>query len=584
MNISSDIAVDSEPRYSVLWPLGARPSTAIDFADRLDDLNGKTLAEVWSWMWGGDVAFATLRERLKARYPDIRFVSYEEFGNIHGADENDVVARLPERLRQHSVDGVILGIANCGSCTPAVLRALVACEAAGFPSVALVGEPFVEQSKAVAEYLGVTGVAMAIYPGNIESDNSLTFRDKCSTHLPDQIIGGLTRPSASNIAGDVAFKPGDIAFTGTLEEVNHHFYENQWSDGLPIIPPTRAKVAEFLAFTDRDPDEVLGILLPARQEATILNVAITGVMAGCRPEYMPLLIAAVEILCDPNFRLEDQGSAPSWEIVGIVSGPIARELGFNSDHGVCSTGRMANTAIGRFLRLYSRNIAGHRIPPGVTDYAGIGNSFVVSIAENEEYARSIGWPTFGEDQGLAPGESAITLQGIVAASPSFLYAGPDDGDVPSYIKPLKEVFGDAMCGYWGFTGAVYGHWHPLIILNPDMARLIAEAGWSKDDLRNYLYEACRIPASLMEERGEMMNLDLAAQVASGVLPDVYHRSDDPERLVPVFVKPESIGILVAGAPTTFFRAYMNNHEQGIPITRRIARPSERSRSLGKGDS
>jgi hypothetical protein len=90
-----------------------------------------------------------------------------------------------------------------------------------------------------------------------------------------------------------------------------------------------------------------------------------------------------------------------------------------------------------------------------------------------------------------------------------------------------------------------------------MARLIAKAGWGKDELRQYLYDNCRISARLLERRGEVMNINLIDQVRKGVLPAVYHESDDPERLVPLFVRPEWIGIVVAGAPTTFFRGYMN---------------------------
>jgi hypothetical protein len=564
----------------VVWPLGARqrPPRA-RYAARLGDLNGKTLAEVWSWMWGGDTAFAVLREQLRRRYPDLKIVPYTEFGNIHGPDENNVVAGLPAALKKHGVDGVILGIANCGSCTPAVLRAHLACERAGFPSVSIVGEPFYEQATAVADHLGAVNAAMAIYPGNIEADSKETFRTKCGAHLPDAIVTGLTAGKIGAGDYDAEPSPRSIVFRGSLDEVLEHFERNQWTDGLPIVPPTLARVQAFMEFSTRPAQDVLGVLLPAQREATVWNVAVHGVMAGCRPEYMPILLAAVEAICDPKFRLEDQGVAPAWEILCTVSGPIATQLGFNHAHGVLSSGCRANTSVGRFLRLYSRNIAGHRIAPGVTDYAGIGNNFGIAMAENEEVVREIGWPTYGEERGAAPGENVVTVQSIVAASPSFLYAGADHGNVPDYIWPLKEVFGDANCGYWAFTGASYGQWHPLLVINPDMARLIAKAGWDKPALRRYLYENCRIRAGELERRGELMNLNLKRQVENGVLPAAYHESDDPDRLVPIFVRPEWISIVVAGAPTTFFRGYMNNHEQGVPTTRPVRLPDHWQRRV-----
>lgn len=558
----------------VVWPLGKREHIETVFSPRLNSLAGKTIAEVWSWMWGGDVAFAVVREDLKRRYPDITIIPYTEFGNIHGPDENAVVTDLGDELRRRGVDAVILGIANCGSCTPAVLRAHVACERAGIPAVSIVGQPFVDQAKAVAEYLNVAGAAMAIYPGNIEADSKELFRSKVMASLPDPIERGLTLGSigATGAVHDPA--PDEIVFRGSFDAVQEHFDYMGWSDGLPIVPATIERVRAFLDFTPRAAEEVLGTLLPAGHQATIWNVAVNGVMAGCRPEYMPVLVAAAEIICDPAFRLEDQGASPAWEMMLTVSGPIARELDFNAFHGVCASGRRANTSVGRFLRLYSRNIAGHRIPPGVTDYAAIGNNFCVAIAEDEARLETLGWPTYGQDQGYAASDNVVTVQGVVAASPTFFYFGGDDGDPARSLAPLKEVFGDAICGYWGFTGATYGHWHPLVILNPDMAASIAEKGWSKDDVRQFLYRGCQITAAELERRGQVMNLDLADQVRRSVLPSKYHQSDNPQRLVPLFVRPEWIGIVVAGAPTTCYRGYMNNHEQGVPATRKVDLPTD----------
>lgn len=566
--------IKSADAIEIVWPLGKRERTETVFADRLDNLSGKTIAEVWSWMWGGDVAFGIIREELKRRYPDITIIPYTEFGNIHGPDENAVMAGLGDELKRRGVDAVILGIANCGSCTPAVLRAHVAVERAGIPAVSIVGRPFVEQATAVAEYLNVAGAAMAIYPGNIEADSKELFRERVSDHLPDPIVHGLLHGSISAASAISDPSAREIVFRGSLDEVQDYVDAMAWGDGLPIVPPTLERVEEFLSFTPRKPDEVLARLLPAGHEATIWNVAVNGVMAGCKPEYMPVLVAAAEIICDPAFRLEDQGASPAWEMMLTVSGPIGQELDFNARHGVCASGRRANTSIGRFLRLYSRNIAGHRIPPGVTDYAAVGNNFIVAIAEDEDKLRELGWPTYGEDQGLAPGESGVTVQGINAASPTFFYFGGNDGDPNTSLAPLRDVFGTAICGYWGFTGATYGHWHPLVLLNPDMAASIAAHGWTKDDVRRFLYEGCRITAREMERRGAVMNLDLADQVKRGVLPATYHESDDPERLVPLFVKPEWIGVVVAGAPTTCYRGYMNNHEQGVPATRKVELPSD----------
>ena len=124
-----------------------------------------------------------------------------------------------------------------------------------------------------------------------------------SIALLEQVVEGLTVQPSDIKPKFTEPELGDIVFKGTFEEVNAYFYKREWSEGLPIVPPTMDKVQAFLAFTDRSPDEVIGSLLPDSREANIWNVAVNGVMAGCRPEYMPILMALVEVMADPGFGL-----------------------------------------------------------------------------------------------------------------------------------------------------------------------------------------------------------------------------------------------------------------------------------------
>jgi hypothetical protein len=361
-----------------------------------------------------------------------------------------------------------------------------------------------------------------------------------------------------------------IVLRGSFDEIQEHFHNQLWTDGLPVVPPTIDRVERFLEFTHRAPDELLGVLLPESRAATVWSVAVNAVMAGCRPEYMPIVLAVAEAVCDPEFRLEDHGSTPGWEPIIVLSGPIADALDFNSGIGVQRVGRRANTSVGRFLRLFTRNVAGLRIPPGDTDRAGIGNPFNVVLAEDEATVRSIGWPTFGDDVGLATGDSGVTVQSVVAASNPFgPFHGPTD-QVESYLDPLVDHFGKSTSAYWFHTAGVYAHWHPLIILSPAAAKLLARHGWTKDDVRNYIFERSLVPARLIDAGMRFLNSDLPTAVREGNLPALFHQSDDPERLIPTFVKPEWTSIVVAGNPGMFWqRGFINNHEQGAPVTRRI---------------
>ncbi len=281
---------------------------------------------------------------------------------------------------------------------------------------------FLPQAKLVAKSQGLEDLRIAEYPGTMMTDSMEQLVEKVDTVVVENVIKSLTTMPAG-IAGRTEEKgaePGarDIIFTGDLEEVNEYFLTNLWTDGLPIVPPTIGKVERFLSFTDRKPEEVIGILPHEMREATIWNIAVNGVMAGCRPEYMPILIAIVEAvsftgtpgnLLDGGFRAQDIGTTPGWEPLIIVNGPIARELDFNCGQGVLRFGPRANTSVGRFLKLFVRNVGGFRLPPGTGDKGSIGQSMNVAISENEDFVKQIGWQPYQVDRGFAADENTVTV-------------------------------------------------------------------------------------------------------------------------------------------------------------------------------
>lgn len=359
-------------------------------------------------------------------------------------------------------------------------------------------------------------------------------------------------------------------FTGTFDEVQEHFLANQWSDGLPIVPPTPRAVDRFLAHTNRPPEESLGVLGPMMHEITVQTVAINGVMAGCRPEYMPILVAAVQAVADETFRIKDGGSTPGWEPLIILSGPIVEELNFNTAAGVMRVGRQANSTVGRFLRLIFSNVAGLRIPPGSTDRGTIGINFNVVMPENESVVREIGWPTFAEERGFAPGTNVVTVQSMIAASmPTYT----NGSTAAEHARILNDVIARGGWAHYSYTGLHYGTYYPLLLLSPSIARAIAADGWSKDDLRNYLGEHATQPAELFERyafAAGLTDFNIKSMVAEGRLPAEYHESDDPQRMLRCLLHPEDIGIVVSGdAHRNQSKGYVQNQEQGPPISRVI---------------
>ena len=453
---------------------------------------------------------------------------------------------------------------------PAVLRASAAIERAGIPTVAVIGRVWQRQAEVNASYLNLPDLPMAVFQTDLMRDGAAWDEEELHGTLSDQIVSGLTGTVASSAAAGTEPAPREIVATGTFDEINQFFDERLWGDGYPVVPPTLARVDAMLEHTDRDPDEVLGILPAELRQLTVWSVAVSGVMAGCKPEHLPVLLAAAECLADPEYRIEDFGTAPSWEPLLIVSGPVIDHLGFNAGAAAMRPGRRANTAIGRALRLLCTNVAGFRTETG-SDLAGFGNPINVALAEDEQTVREIGWATYGEERGLAAGESGVTLMGVIGTSPPTLqtYYGPD-ASIRTDLEPLVDVFGRGMCGWWTFTGAVFGRWHPLVVISPGFARKMAAEGFGKDDLRQHLYDECRTTAAKLERDGEFIGIDIAKNVKAGILPATYLESDDPQRSVPIFVRPDWIGVVVAGGDVVSLqRGLMNNHQQGAPVTRRI---------------
>ncbi|HXF67989.1 MAG TPA: hypothetical protein VNK67_14995 [Burkholderiales bacterium] len=452
-----------------------------------------------------------------------------------------------------------------------MLRAAALIEQLGIPTASIVASGFLRQAEVVKSGLGFA-LALAEYPGAPMVDSDEELRRKVEATLAPGIVRALTQGAPARSPAHEEPEPGSVVFSGTLDEVQEYFDRRLWSDGLPVIPPTRDRVERFLRFCGRDPAEVLGVVPQEGREATVLSVAVNGVMAGCRPEYMPLLVAIVEAMCDPRFALEHAGSTPGWEPLVIVNGPLVKALDFNYGQGVMRVGRRANTSVGRFVRLYLRNLCGYRIPPGAGDKGSIGMSFNVALAEDEDTARAIGWPTFAEERGFAPDENVVTVQSVVVITPPTYSAGDRAED---HVRQFAEVMG-ASFAYWSHTGMKRGFWHPLIVVGPSIARVIARE-WSKDDVRRYLWENVKITAGRATHYARMTStptFSLERLVAEGVLPAEYAESDDPQRLVRVFIRPEHTGIVVAGDPgRNQSRGYMGNHDQGPPVSRRVALPS-----------
>jgi hypothetical protein len=452
-----------------------------------------------------------------------------------------------------------------------VLRASALVEGLGVPSVSLTCEGFLGQAATTSAGLGMPNLPVAMVPGHVDVQTAEELRRNVLAVTVDAVIEGLTGAPA-DAADVIEPSPTDIVFEGTPDEVNRVFYERGWSDGLPIVPPTEARVREFLRHTDRQADEELGVLLPDMRSATVRTVAVNGVMAGCRPEYMPVLVALVEAMADRGYGVEHSGNTPGSETLIVLNGPIIRELEFNYQQGALRDGFQANTSVGRFWRLYLRNVAGFHLHKN--DKGTFGNTWRVVLAENEEVLARIGWPTIAQDQGLAAGVNAVTISRFTGGGVIVSVFG----DGPDRMIPYLA---DGIARHVGWeviftVGMADGAQKPLLVLSPILAETLARGGLSKLDVKRRLFEHARIPAWKFERYiGGWTNFTpgrptLADLVRRGRAPAVFAESDDPNRLVPVVAKAEDIMIAVSGDPLrTNAYVFAHNGILGYPTTKPI---------------
>lgn len=460
-----------------------------------------------------------------------------------------------------------------------MLRATKIAEETGVPGVAIVSTGFMKQARATARAMGVPDISIAEYPGVIPMDSLDVLADKVWSFVVPSVVDALgNEKPKSETSGDEP-APGDIVFAGTLDEVQEYFDAKEWSDGLPIVPPTLEKVNSFLEWTDRGPDDVIGILPPEFREATVWSVAVNGVMAGCKPEYMPILLGIADAMADPEFRLMDAGATPGWEPLVVVSGEIVDALDFNTEVGNMKIGRRANSSIGRFTRLFMRNVAGFR--PGTTDKGSISFTFNVAMGENEGAIRELGWDPIRVDLGFDKADNVVMVQSVLAIS-APVYSGGTEPETLAW--PLTQYMAGTG-GPFHFYALWFSRWHPLVQMSPAVAKGFADLGWGKQEIRRHLFEHTKVKARSMEHyalsvAGEESRLEDV--VKRGVMPGRYLESTDPDRMVQVLLKEEWTNIVVAGDPgRNQSRIYINNHEQGPPVAKRIALPENWRERLRK---
>ncbi|MDQ6882821.1 MAG: thioredoxin family protein [Candidatus Dormibacteraeota bacterium] len=319
-----------------------------------------------------------------------------------------------------------------------------------------------------------------------------TGRDHLGDGLPDFRPGCGSRtldpgmPETLSLRYDGSRTRSRRIALGPSEDEVEAMYARGWSDGLPLVPPTPRRVLRMLEGTARAPDEVVAVVPPDLAECTVEKVAINAVMAGCRPEYLPVVLAALEAACTDEFNIH--GVLATTYFVGpvvIVNGPIATEIGMNSGVNALGQGNRANATIGRALQLVIRNIGGGR--PGEIDRATLGNpgKYTFCFAEAEETSP---WEPLAVERGLPAGRSAVTVFAGAGVQPMFDQLARTPEALARSLASCLRVVGHPK---WGLA------WNALCVISPEHGRVFREAGWSRQRLRAEIDEPLTFPGAEM---------------------------------------------------------------------------------------
>ena len=391
---------------------------------------------------------------------------------------------------------------------------------------------------------GVDDLRIAEYPGPLGIHDRATIEANIAGVLVDRIVAGLTavteRARTTTNAGAGAER---IVFTGTFDQINSHFEAQAWSDGLPIVPPTPERVEQFLRFTGIPPDQEIAVLPSANLRATPRNVAANAVMAGCAPEHMPIIVAAVQALGDERCSLSNLGSSSGIFPFLLINGPIARALGIHAGAQLAS--RYPNTAIGRAIGLIVRNIAGFR--PGTSYMGTFGYPLAFALAEHEASP----WPSLSVECGFAADANTVTV-GVTNnwGSTPAPYDTPEQSGAQTALDLLcKEIPKKTRVFNFPARGPQAEHVMITLLLSPPVAQSLAAAGYSKQDVKRYVYENARMRLRDFEWVLKFTNIfptTARERVESGVFSEEFLGPADG--LVRVLSSAEVLHIVVCGDP------------------------------------
>lgn len=445
-------------------------------ARRLSDLQGKRIGFVDNSKLNADIFLSRLAETFGSLFGANIAQKIRKFAPKDHLTESDL-AKLSE------CDAVVLCFGDCGTSTSINVADAVELERRGIPTATVFSTAFADAARSQAAGRGMDNLHLAQIPHPMHTAPRDVVLQRADASV-DEIVACLTRANAILSKSSSAVEPpNEVADDEEL------FFARGWTDGLPVVIPSAKKVARMIEASGRASSDKVGPIPPRWREATVEKLAINAVMAGCRPEYFPVVLAALDSALDPDCQLYGiQTATNTTAPMIIVNGPVVQQLDINSKGNLFGQGRRANATIGRALQLVLRNIGGD--VPGQTDMSthGQAGKFTFCMAEAEAESP---WAPFHVDAGFAASDSTVTVIGASAPQNIFTYGCEKGEDI------LEHLIG-AMLGL-GHNNIIFPT-GPILVLSPEHASTLARDGINKKDIQNAVFERARIPFTRFARR------------------------------------------------------------------------------------
>ena len=515
------------------------PSSRVEitsgFAPRLETLNGKRVAMLSGAQWQAHRTLPLLKSLLETDFSGIEVLSHENFpeGEFAVGHEDTVRQVLGTRP-----DAVIIGNAACGSCSTALARAAARFEKENVPTVLLGRTDFLGVVRNAASGMGMPGEAATVaFPVDVflpESDltevsaRRKEFYDGLTTWRHRGPFSSGSNTGLFNVAGETS--------QDAVAAFNAFMIANRWGDGLPLVPPTEKQVEWILRGTERSPAEVIGKVLPRGGIATVKAIAIALAMAGGRPEYLPVLLAAVEAFLDPLSDSEHMqaDSAGAFPVV-IVNGPVAGQIRLNSTFGCLGPDpqRPAGASIGRALRLIQQNIGGAL--PGVGAMAVWGAMrFTNAVFAEDEERLPNGWRPHGtERHGYPQGSNSVSLLWCTGVTNIRSRSGKkltvEQDSLQGLLRISEYLSAPNLGSLKGYTSGAPG----VLMLSPVVAQAMSQVGWTKAKIRQFIWENARLDRTTRARNGvnDWLEIDHNPNVRAGVEAESWPFSVSPDNLI-----------------------------------------------------